>query len=158
MKKRRLIAILFGILALAWAGVLFFFSGQNAADSSSLSLDLARRMVKWFPFLGMGPADFEPILRKMAHFGIFAVEGFLTGTSLVNALGYGWGMGTAFGGCALMAVANEIHQMFSEGRSCEVRDMLIDSGGALTGVLVAALVSVIFRAAFGKRHRPKRPV
>ena len=143
MEKRRLVAIISGMLAVAWAGVLFFFSGQSGVDSSSLSLEAARMIVRWFPGLNMGPADLEPILRKIAHFGIFAAEGFLTGLSLINILGYVKGMVLSFSVCALMAIANELHQLLSPERSCEIRDMIIDSGGALTGVIFAAAVIVV---------------
>ena len=152
MKKRRLVAIVFGILALGWTGTLFFFSGQNAVDSSSLSRKLARLIIEWFPALGMGPADLEPILRKIAHFGIFALEGFLTGIALINALGYGKGMALSFAVCTVMAVGNELHQLFSVGRSCEVRDMFIDAGGALTGILFAAVLIAVF-SYFSRRKR-----
>ena len=45
-----------------------------------------------------------------------------------------WGIG------ALYAVTDEIHQMFSEGRSCEFRDICIDAGGVLFGVLIIHLI------------------
>ena len=152
MKARRNAAVVFGILAAAWAGVLFFFSGQSGVDSSSLSLRVASIIVRWFPVLG-GPADFEPVLRKLAHFGIFAVEGFFAGTSLVCALGYLRGSLPAVALCGLMSVANEYHQTFSPDRSCEVRDMLIDTGGALLGVIVSA-AAVALLTGTSKRKRP----
>lgn len=150
MKRRRYTAIIFGILAVIWACVLFFFSGQNGTDSSTLSRKLACIIVKWFPALG-GPADFEPLLRKLAHFGIFAVEGFLLGFSAISLLGYARGAVISFGICAMMAVANEYHQLFSGGRSCEFRDMIIDSCGALTGVIAAAVMTAIIVTAV--KHR-----
>ena len=155
MKRRRYTAIIFGILAVAWAGVLFFFSGQNGADSSSLSRKVACVIVRWFPCLG-GPADFEPILRKIAHFGIFAVEGFFTGVSLISALGYIRGAALSFGICSLMAVANEYHQRFSAGRSCEIRDMLIDSGGALTGLTVSVAAVALFTHIYRIKNKQDR--
>ena len=45
--------------------------------------------------------------------------------------------------CAVYAATDELHQMFVQGRSCEVRDILIDSLGALTGILIACLISVL---------------
>ena len=153
MKKRRLTAIVFGIMAVAWAGLLFFFSGQSGADSSSLSREVARMIARWFPGLGMGPADIEPGLRKLAHFGIFAVEGFFAGTALTCALGYAKGAALSVGACVLMAVANEFHQRFSVGRSCEFRDMLIDSGGALLGVAAALLSVMIAENIIRKKSR-----
>ena len=41
-----------------------------------------------------------------------------------------WVIGTIY------AVSDEVHQLFVEGRSCEVRDMLLDSAGVAAGVLL----------------------
>jgi VanZ family protein len=43
-----------------------------------------------------------------------------------------WLIGTAY------AVTDEIHQYVVPGRSCEVRDVVIDSCGVLVGALIAA--------------------
>ena len=43
-----------------------------------------------------------------------------------------WLIGTAY------AVTDEIHQYFVPGRSCEIRDVVIDSCGVLVGALIVA--------------------
>ena len=43
-----------------------------------------------------------------------------------------WLIGTAY------AVTDEIHQSFVPGRSCEIRDIVIDSCGVLVGALIVA--------------------
>ena len=43
----------------------------------------------------------------------------------------------------LYAVTDEIHQTFVPGRSCELRDMGIDSCGVLTGALAVSLVILL---------------
>ena len=55
----------------------------------------------------------------------------------------GWGFST------LYAVTDEMHQLLIEGRSGQWTDVLIDSAGALTGVLIIALVLWMVR----KRNR-----
>ena len=45
-----------------------------------------------------------------------------------------WIIGTAY------AVTDEIHQHFVPGRSCELRDICIDSAGVLCGVLITLLL------------------
>ena len=50
-KCKALRLILFWVLAVGWIAVLFFFSGQNAADSSALSgwfVDFVRNFNKVF--------------------------------------------------------------------------------------------------------------
>ena len=46
----------------------------------------------------------------------------------------------------LVAVCDELIQLSSEGRSCEVRDVLIDSSGILLGASIVMLIlTVILR-------------
>lgn len=41
---------------------------------------------------------------------------------------------------ALYAVSDEIHQYFVPGRNCKLRDVIIDSCGVLTGVLIVRFI------------------
>jgi len=50
-------------------------------------------------------------------------------------------------GCVFVATTDELHQSFVKSRSASVRDVLIDSGGAISGVLIGA--------AFGGRGSKK---
>ena len=91
------------------------------------------------------PAVF--IVRKGAHFTEYMIlGGFLvpavkewmavdtTPVPVVRERITAWLAGT------LYAVTDEIHQSFVPGRSCELRDMGIDSCGVLAGVLAVSLV------------------
>ena len=112
-------ALIWWLLSAAWVMVLFYFSGQNGADSSQLSGNLARWLLDRMPFLNLAPAVFEHYLRKTAHFGIFAVEGFLIRVALYRTRPRKfWNLPLAMAPCALLAVANELHQRLSPGRSC----------------------------------------
>lgn len=150
-RRARRLAILWA-LALGWIAVLFFFSGQTGVESGALSgwlTDLVRRILPSIPLAGV---QLEHLLRKLAHFGIFAVEGFLLGMAMIASF-RDLGVGALLTGvlCTSVAAANELHQSFVDGRSCEGLDMLIDSGGALLGILAATLVCAIVR-----RRRRKR--
>lgn len=85
------------------------------------------------------------IVRKCAHFTEYMILGIsvkVTADDLLRqsrradiqtrtaAILCPWCIG------ALYAVSDEIHQSFVPGRSCELRDMIIDSCGVLTGVLI----------------------
>ena len=50
-----------------------------------------------------------------------------------------------------MACLNELHQRFSEGRVCSLRDVLIDSSGALAGILVACGIVALLQSIRRKR-------
>ena len=135
--KKRLLWLL---PALLWLGVMFFFSGQDSHDSAALSGAFTKFLMDILP-VSMSALEFEHLLRKAAHFTIFAVGGFL----LMFGLGQAFGPGLkrfviAVLGYAAVAVANELHQLTSVGRSCSHVDMLIDFTGALTGILIAALL------------------
>lgn len=135
------LSVFFWIAAAAWCGVLFFLSGQNAVESGALSQFVTRIVLRLFPFLKTSPELLELFLRKCAHFAIFTIEGALLGAAMMTCLPE-----RAVGGlltvmtCMILAVLNEYHESFIDGRSCEFRDMLIDSGGGVTGVLFAALL------------------
>ena len=55
--------------------------------------------------------------------------------------------GAALLGCALFAASDEFHQTFVKSRTPSVRDVLLDTGGALLGLLIGA--------SFARRH-PKK--
>lgn len=132
------------IAALGWAAMLFFFSGQDANESGRLSLWVTEHVMRLFPFLPFELEQVHFFVRKAAHFSIFALEGFLLGLAMMKTLPEKWLGGVlAILSCGVVAVLNEYHQSFVEGRSCEVRDMLIDSAGALLGVLLGALLLYI---------------
>ena len=157
MRRRRnpLLCTILWLAAIGWCAVLFYFSGQNGIDSGALSLRFTRFVLRTFPFLPYSVEVLEPVLRKCAHFGIFSVEGFLLASAMMTTLrSRPLGGALAAAACAVVAVLNEYHQSLTEGRSCEVRDMLIDTGGALTGVLFAALI-VGLALRFARRARER---
>ena len=153
-KKRKVLRlILFWALAVGWIAVLFFFSGQTAAESGRLSGALADFVRGIFPFNRIPPDQLEHVLRKLAHFSIFALEGFLLCLAMTESFrDRTVGAALSVIVCTALAAGNELHQMFSEGRSCEGRDVLIDTGGALLGIAVALLLWIIRR---WKRAREK---
>ena len=140
-KGRVLRMSIFWLLAIGWIAVLFYFSGQTAVESSKLSDWFVNFIRDVFPFNRVPADQLSHVVRKLAHFCIFAVEGFLlclaTEASFQDV---SVGATLSVIACTALAAANELHQMFFEGRSCEGRDMLIDDGGALLGIAVAALL------------------
>lgn len=65
--------------------------------------------------------------------------GHIDMTSLLGEGLLSWGVAAAY------AVLDEVHQIFVPGRSCELRDVVIDSCGALLGIVLTAL-AIRFRA------------
>lgn len=135
------LSIFFWIAATAWCGILFYLSGQNATDSSALSMRVTRFVLRVLPFLPYTAEDLNLILRDVAHFAVFCLEGFFLGGAMMTLLPERLAGGLlSILACAVVAVFNEYHQSFVDGRACEVYDMLVDTGGAVLGVLLAALL------------------
>lgn len=134
--------ILLWAFTIGGAGMLFFFSGQNGAQSSRLSMAVTRFILRILPEIPLDISTLHFYVRKLAHFSIFAAEGALLCAALLTSLHRlrisAW-ITTAI--CAIMAALNEYHQSFKLGRSCELRDMLIDFAGALFGLLLAVLLN-----------------
>ena len=42
--------------------------------------------------------------------------------------------------CILYATSDELHQLFVMGRSCELRDVFIDSLGSVSGIIIYNLI------------------
>lgn len=156
MKKRRsrISQIFWLIPAVLWLAVLFYFSGQSGEESGELSGRLAEALLRHMPFLDVSQASFNFVLRKLAHFGIFAVEGFLLRFGLGKVRPGRWGntaISTLIGGG--IAVLNELHQLTSEGRACMPTDMLIDTFGVFVGAVFGAMVDCTLRELKRRRRR-----
>ena len=108
-------AAIYWLLAAAWVGVLFFFSGQSGEASGALSGRLTEILFGWLIDRGVSAGRLEFLLRKAAHMGIFAVEGFLLAMALGYACRKRWAALWSLPVCAALAVANELHQRLPGG-------------------------------------------
>ena len=138
----------FTIIVIAIMAFIFFQSALPADLSSEESGRVVDLIVRLFQ--GVAPIDRETlvfIVRKGAHFTEYMIlGGFLVRKAANQAkmpapawrnCFISWLAGT------LYAVTDEIHQTFVPGRSCELRDMGIDSCGVLTGALAVSLVILL---------------
>lgn len=137
-------AAIFGLISAAWIGVLFFFSGQSGLESGELSRWLTQKLFGEWIARGADAKSLEHLLRKLAHFSIFAAEGFFLGMTFLHLMCRCTAILTTFAVSALLAVGNELHQLLSEARDCRVLDMAIDTAGAMTGLLAAVLLLCLF--------------
>ncbi len=153
-------------LSFLWMGMIFWFSAQNAAESSQLSGQTAFRSALWF-WPGFSRLSLEAQtawvegmqfwVRKSAHFLVYTGLGFWLcwGFSsfswrLRKKIGWAWLAGTFY------AVTDELHQLFVPGRSGQLRDVLLDSAGVLTGVLVFCALAYFWKKAAAFSGRKKR--
>lgn len=146
-----------GALALVWMCVIFGFSAQTKEESSVVSEGLSYQLVNSTGLLFHLHLDEEQLqvismviehyVRKAAHMTEYAILSIL----LYLWFGYWeWKNGKkillAALVAALYAASDEFHQLFVPGRAAAVGDVLIDSSGALLGVIMAGVVSAIMAA------------
>src|SRR5690625_1919586 len=135
------------VLMLGWMVVIFYLSHQPASVSSQLSGKFVQLFIKVMSFL---PIDIELhtvhfFIRKSAHFTAY----FILGLLVMHAIKHGYGlrlqtMIISFLITIIYAISDEFHQTFIPGRSGEVRDILIDSIGSLTGISVYVVLILIY--------------
>ena len=152
--------IIFSILSVICMAVIFCFSLENSDESSETSMKFTDTAVH----IAVNDFDDRPlkeqisimdkatfIIRKSAHFSLFAMLGFFVSMAVGRRKFFSFTSAAVLLFCFLYAVSDEIHQSFVPGRSCELRDMLIDTSGALAGMLASMLVFFIFRKISLKR-------
>ncbi len=144
------------ILAVCWMVVIFVFSARSAElstkDSMSIGILFGRLIVPSFADLDaqmqISFADkIDHPIRKMAHATEYAILGFLLTGSYADGSRKRKKivlLPAAIG--SLYAVSDELHQMFVPGRSCEIRDMLIDSCGVIAGTLFGFFVFIYWKS------------
>ena len=144
------------IPALLMMYTIFSFSAQDGTTSANLSYKVSYKAVS----IADRALDLELTdkqvsrciqkihfyVRKIAHF----TEYFLLAVTMAFPL-YVYGIRGIWlvisGGilCVGFAALDELHQYFVSGRSCSVRDVIIDSCGALTGILIVRIFGYIGR-------------
>ena len=89
--------------------------------------------------------DWTFVVRKLAHFSIFAVLGLLGFAAFSVDLPPRRAFPAALILGAVRAILDEVHQSFVPGRSCEVRDMCIDFAGVLLGAAFLLLILLFIK-------------
>ena len=135
------------IILILWMALIFFFSAQPQIESTETSNTVAYILYQLYSLVFNGNAmkisDFmlkyaSPI-RKLAHFTEFGVLGVLF---YINYLEYRKDKVVLYSliSSVLYAISDEIHQLFVLNRYCSFKDMLIDSCGAITGIIIFHLL------------------
>ena len=138
-------AVIAWLAVFMWMGVIFYFShqpGDVSGETSGRIVEMISGAVTTvLPFVDIPEEGLHFVIRKGAHFSVYAVLGLLSfnaflqsGVKGKKALFFAWLLATAYAG------VDEYHQTFIPGRSGEVTDVMIDSAGAITGILGALLV------------------
>ena len=111
--KIHLLRPLFLLLALSWAGVIYYLSSQPGMDI---------------------PPVF-PLQDKLFHALIFGMLGFL-GVGAMKASMHGYKIRQVWGIVVLVTlygVLDEFHQQFVPGRTADIFDVMADMAGGMAG-------------------------
>lgn len=152
MNNRNYKRLILTALVIGWCAVIFNFSSQSASESSETSGGFIETFCNFIipefgDFTGSQRTEFIESLqfavRKCAHFTAYSILGFLSWFALFDfktKFRYAAAAGFSF----LYACSDEIHQYFVPGRSSEIRDILLDTAGAILGTLIALGITKLF--------------
>lgn len=139
--------------------LIFYLSSQNAAISSETSGSVIEAVADIFypDFSEFSDekqveiiSSLQFIVRKAAHFSLYAVLGILSFLSVVSYrnLKYKFRILLSAVICLIYAASDEFHQLFVAGRSAEIRDVCIDFCGSLIAITVLALLSRYIKSVY----------
>lgn len=142
--------VLFLLLTVLLAGVIFYMSSEPATESGERSTTIAAEILPLVhpAFETLPPEEqkavlssADHILRKTAHFCVYGTLGaLLLLYNLCFAAKPPAHMLRALLAATVYAASDEIHQAFVPGRGSAVTDVLLDSAGALCGILAIWLL------------------
>lgn len=133
------------IAVILWMSLIFYFSHQPATVSNELSSGITEKILETIeqvvPGFDSEMESLNHIVRKNAHFLIYLVLGIFVVNALRTSGVQGYRrIGLALLICVLYAVSDEFHQHFVEGRGPQVKDVLIDSTGAVLGICMFCMI------------------
>ena len=140
-------------LVVLWMCVIFAFSAQEATASKKTSgktlIKIASTISKDFkklpPKKQMKKVEpYQKAIRKVAHLTEYAILGILSYIAFLLHKKKKIALSTTTL-CFLYAITDEIHQLFVKGRACRWYDVLIDTTGAVIGIMIIIGILKIIR-------------
>lgn len=126
------------VLLVLWMIFIFTMSNTSSIDSSNQSGFIVEFINKIF---GFGNTEIlEIIIRKLAHLFEYIVLGVLMINYLKN---YKIKRNILFTIilCFIYACSDEIHQLFIQGRSGNIIDIMLDTIGAIIGIIIYQFIN-----------------
>lgn len=137
--------IVFTVALLACIAFIFRNSLQEGTLSSARSRAVMEKINEILSVVHLGPLS-EHLVRKLAHFCEFTLEGFLLMLCLrVYTNRFVRHVSWPLLGGMTTALMDETIQLWSPGRSSQVRDVWIDMAGVVFGIFVALVLLLILR-------------
>ena len=155
MKKKFRQLIIAALVLLAVLCLVFIFSNslKDGVESGEQSMAVKRLLLAVADFFGI-KGDIEvSVLRNLAHVAEFAMLGLLIGILLIyfarrkypiSQLRYAVVFMVSIGSGVFFAVVDELLQLGSAGRACELSDVFLDTAGIFLGNLFASFCYFVF--------------
>ena len=149
------VAFTAALIACIW----FIFSNSMAV--AAVSSGSSGRVLAWMRIIlrhlghpGLADRLTMHIVRKLAHFCEYTLEGFLLMLCMrVYTRRYVRHISVPMLGGVLTAMADETIQIYSPGRSSQVTDVWLDSAGVLAGILIALVFMALCRMLFHRCNK-----
>ena len=149
------VAFTVALIACIW----FIFSNSMAV--AKVSSGSSGRVLAWMRIIlrrlghpGLAEHLTMHIVRKLAHFCEYTLEGFLLMLCMrVYTRRYVRHISVPMLGGVLTAMADETIQIYSPGRSSQVTDVWLDSAGVLAGILIALVFMALCRMLFHRCNK-----
>ncbi len=152
---KRLLQITAWLAVVAWMIVIFSMSHQKAEQSSELSTSTTQKIFEQLhPTFNELPEEekqqliekTETAVRKTAHMSeYFILSALIIIALLFNNISHKKRALFAIALCCAYAVTDEIHQIFIDGRSCKVTDILIDAFGIILCAVIYLMIAYIIK-------------
>jgi VanZ family protein len=133
---------------------LIFLASGDLMSAEHTSRFIGPFLLWFVPDISVGTlAEIHFCIRKAAHVTEYAILALLVSRAVFRETNPNWARSTLFVGvgiaCVLAAVGDEFRQSFVESRGASPWDVMIDSAGAVFGLLIYS------RFAAGKSGRAK---
>ena len=124
----------FFVIFILWIAFIYSNSLIPATESTEVSQGISVRLYE-FLHLGLDFQVFHIFIRKCAHFVEYMMLGILAFYAFKN-----WKVAICLG--ILVACFDETIQLFVEGRSGQISDVLLDSCGVIFGNLMGHFITI----------------
>lgn len=136
------------LLVILWMALIFHLSHQPVEVSRELSKGVTEKIVevveKIEPNKEFNLSRANHLLRKSAHFFSYFFLGIFLASALRKSGLSGYKLiGIAVLISVLYAISDEVHQLFVPGRGGQFKDVIIDSSGAIVGIVVYKFVGML---------------
>ena len=131
--------IIYTSLLIIWMVVIFMFSNQNGKESKSVSDKVTSNVIDAVEVVTKDDVsddkrnniikDSRFVVRKLAHFSLYFILGILSYLTISSYNISNRVIVYSLLLCFLYACSDEIHQMFSDGRTFRILDIFIDTMG-----------------------------